>query len=151
MAVAIVRLARDRPLTHVDRDEIGHAVAHLDGDVADHILRRLGQAVEDAADSAKPLKQLTLSTLADTRHAPLLIAEVVTAKGAEVFALDVLLPLEGCHIVLDGVEATQNDVKDQDVDRKVRRQLPDDSCERAADLAQLHITEEQVGVVGLHL
>ena len=71
-------------LPHVDRDVVGHAVAHPLRDVPYHPARALRERVEHARDGSKVLEQLLLGTLADTVHGPRRRAECLGRKGAQV-------------------------------------------------------------------
>ena len=148
VAIEVVLGDRLGALPHVDLDVLRHPVAHLDGDVADDVARRLGQPVEDAAHAREALEQRALRALAHAAHAPPLVAEVRRAEGAQVGALDLVAPLEGLHVVLDRVERAQHDVEDEDVDRHLARQLADHRGEGARDLAELDVAKVEVGLRG---
>mmetsp|Transcript_126743 Transcript_126743/g.354884 ORF Transcript_126743/g.354884 Transcript_126743/m.354884 type:complete len:274 (-) Transcript_126743:1128-1949(-) len=151
VAIPVVRCLVDGALPQIRRYVLGHAVAHLLGDVANHFLRPVGQRKEDTRDGAELFRQGLLVAATDAPDAAVRVRQPLRGKLMQLLLLVFLPALVGLHVVFDRVQGPQHQVEDADVHTKAGLELPDDGGEGTGDLAEHVVAERDVGAVGCGL
>mmetsp|Transcript_9612 Transcript_9612/g.30788 ORF Transcript_9612/g.30788 Transcript_9612/m.30788 type:complete len:817 (+) Transcript_9612:244-2694(+) len=149
VAVAVVLVEVGGALGELGREGVGHAGAHVAGDVGDDGARLGREFAEDADDGAEVFEEGALVAVADALEAGVRVVEEGRVELPELARLVAVGPVPvKVHVVLYRVERAEDEVENANVEADLARELPDDGREGARDLAEHGVAEGLVGVGG---
>mmetsp|Transcript_7970 Transcript_7970/g.19238 ORF Transcript_7970/g.19238 Transcript_7970/m.19238 type:complete len:416 (-) Transcript_7970:213-1460(-) len=143
MTVAVVLVDIGGSLSEVLSDEFGHSGRHALRNVHNDASRLFAQFGKDTVALVELLKQASFVRFADSVHRPSGVGKGRFVEIQQVLDLDLVAGKRG-HVVLDRVQSSEDEVKDEDVNQHCRWQLSDDGRKTARDLDQNFITKCQV-------
>mmetsp|Transcript_13501 Transcript_13501/g.37958 ORF Transcript_13501/g.37958 Transcript_13501/m.37958 type:complete len:273 (+) Transcript_13501:2136-2954(+) len=143
MAITIVLINIGGSLTEILVDEFGHSGRHALRNVHDDTPRLVAELGKDTVALVEFLEQSFLVRFSDSVHRPRGVGEGRLVEVQEVLDLHVVAG-EGRHVVLDRVQGSEDEVKDENIDQHGGRQLADHGSKTAGHFAEDFVTERQV-------